>query len=123
MLGCCPLSCLECSLLSPHPLRPGPKPSSPHLGPSLSLPAPLDAGVEFLSCLSVSSLSQGSAENLSAPHPTYYPSPCESVKVLVTQRCLTPWNSPGKNTGMGSCGLFQGIFLTQGSKLGLPYHK
>ena len=26
----------------------------------------------------------------------------------------TPWNSPGKNTGVGSCSLLQGIFLTQG---------
>ena len=27
----------------------------------------------------------------------------------------SPWNSPGKNTGMGSNFLLQGIFLTQGS--------
>ena len=27
----------------------------------------------------------------------------------------SPWNSPGKNTGMGSDFLLQGIFLTQGS--------
>ena len=32
---------------------------------------------------------------------------------------LCPWNFPGKNTGMGSCALFQGIFPTQGSKLSL----
>ena len=30
-----------------------------------------------------------------------------------------PWNSPGKNTGVVSQSLLQGIFLTQGSKLGL----
>ena len=29
----------------------------------------------------------------------------------------SPWNSPGKNTGMRSFSLFQGIFLTQGSNL------
>ena len=29
------------------------------------------------------------------------------------------WNSPGQNTGMGSLSLLQGIFLTQGSNLGL----
>ena len=59
--------------------------------------------------------------------------------VLVTQLCLTlcgpidykptrflcPWNSSGKNTGVGCRALLQGIFLTQGSNLGLPqilYH-
>ena len=30
-----------------------------------------------------------------------------------------PWNSPGQNTGVGSCSLLQGIFLTQGSNRGL----
>ena len=28
---------------------------------------------------------------------------------------LCPWDSPGKNTGMGSQSPLQGIFLTQGS--------
>ena len=46
-------------------------------------------------------------------------------KVLVTQLfptlcnpmdcSLCPWNSPGKNTGVGCHSLFQGAFLTQGS--------
>ena len=45
------------------------------------------------------------------------------VKVKVAQSCLTvcdphglysPWNSPGKNTGVGSLSLLHGIFLTQG---------
>ena len=49
------------------------------------------------------------------------------VCVLVTQSCptlqshglqhnrlLCPWNSPGKNTGVGSHSLHQGFFLTQG---------
>ena len=31
----------------------------------------------------------------------------------------SPWNSPGQNTGVGSCSLFQGIFPTQGSNPGL----
>ena len=53
------------------------------------------------------------------------------MKVLVTQSYLTlcntmdyslcPWNSPGKNTGVGSHSLLQGIFLTQGSNLGFPH--
>ena len=30
------------------------------------------------------------------------------------------WNSPGQNTGVGSCSLLQGIFPTQGSNPGLP---
>ena len=34
-------------------------------------------------------------------------------------RLLCPWNSPGKNTGVGSHSLLQGIFPTQGSNLGL----
>ena len=31
------------------------------------------------------------------------------------------WDSPGKNTGVGCHSLLQGIFLTQGSNLGLPH--
>ena len=30
-------------------------------------------------------------------------------------RLLCPWDSPGKNTRVGCCALFQGIFPTQGS--------
>ena len=33
---------------------------------------------------------------------------------------LCPWDSPGKNTGVGSDSLLQGIFLTQGWNPGLP---
>ena len=55
------------------------------------------------------------------------------VKPLLAQLCLTlcdhmepvrllcPWNSPGKNTGVESHSLLQGIFLTQGSNSGLPH--
>ena len=32
-----------------------------------------------------------------------------------------PWNSPGQNTGVGSCCLLQGIFPTQESNPGLPH--
>ena len=32
---------------------------------------------------------------------------------------LCPWNSPDKNTGVGSHSLLQGIFLTQGLNLDL----
>ena len=34
-------------------------------------------------------------------------------------RILCPWGSPGKNTGVGSYSLLQGIFPTQGSNPGL----
>ena len=40
---------------------------------------------------------------------------------LPPHRPYSPWNSPGQNTGVGSCSLLQGIFPTQGSNLGLPH--
>ena len=40
---------------------------------------------------------------------------------LQPTRLLCPWNSPGKNTGVGSHSLLQGIFLTQGLNVGLPH--
>src|SRR5574337_516394 len=33
----------------------------------------------------------------------------------------SPWNSPGQNTGVGTCFLLQGIFLTQGLNPGLQH--
>ena len=39
--------------------------------------------------------------------------PCPTLSATpwaVTARLLCPWNSPGKNTGVGSHSLFQGIF-------------
>ena len=36
-------------------------------------------------------------------------------------RLLCPWDSPGKNTRMGSLSLLQGIFPTQRSNSGLPH--
>ena len=55
---------------------------------------------------------------------------CSSVQLLscvqlfatpwtIPARVLCPWNSPGKNIGVGCCFLSKGIFLTQGSNLGL----
>ena len=40
---------------------------------------------------------------------------------LLLARLLCAWNSPGRNTGVGSHSLLQGIFLTQGLNLGLPH--
>ena len=34
---------------------------------------------------------------------------------LQLTRLLSPWDSPGKNTGVGCHALLQGIFQTQGS--------
>ena len=36
---------------------------------------------------------------------------------------LSPWNSPGTNTGVGSLSCLQGIFPTQGSNPGLPHFR
>ena len=35
----------------------------------------------------------------------------------------SPWNSPGQNTGVGSCSLLQGLFPTKGSDPGLLDHR
>ena len=40
---------------------------------------------------------------------------------LYPTRLLCPWDSPGKNTGVGCHALLQGIFPTQGSNPGLPH--
>ena len=42
---------------------------------------------------------------------------------LWTARLLCPWDSPGKNTGMGCHALLQGIFPTQRLNLGLLYYR
>ena len=58
----------------------------------------------------------------------FYTNFSESVSCLVVSNSATPrtvaqllcpWNSPGKNTGVGSHSLLQGIFLTQGLNPGL----
>ena len=46
------------------------------------------------------------------------PTLCDPKDCSLT-RLLCPWNSLGKNTGMGYYGLLQGIFPTQGLNLGL----
>ena len=40
---------------------------------------------------------------------------------LQPTRLLSPWNSPGKKTGVGYHSLLQEIFPTQGSNPGLPH--
>ena len=50
---------------------------------------------------------------------------CKSIvsDSLQPARLLFPWNSPGRNTGVGSLSLLQGIFLTPGPNPGLPHCK
>ena len=43
------------------------------------------------------------------------------VRLFVTPWTYSPWNSPGKNTRVGSLSLLQGIFPTQGLNPGLPH--
>ena len=43
------------------------------------------------------------------------------IATLWTVQVLRPWDSPGKNTGVGSHPLLQGIFPTQGLNSGLPH--
>ena len=38
---------------------------------------------------------------------------------IIASQALSPWDFPGKNTGMGCHFLLNGIFLTQGLNLGL----
>ena len=41
----------------------------------------------------------------------------------VARQLLCPWDSPGKNTGVGCHAFLQGIFPTLGSNLGLPLYR
>ena len=43
------------------------------------------------------------------------------VRLFAAPWVLRPWDSPGKNTGVGCHFLLQGIFPTQGSNPGLPH--
>jgi len=52
--------------------------------------------------------------------PQLCPTLCNPVECS-PPRLLCPWNSLGKNTGVGCHVLLQGIFPTQGSNLGLPH--
>jgi len=60
-------------------------------------------------------------------HQTVFQSSCtildslSCVQLFVTPWTNSPWNSPGQNTGVGSCSLLQRIFPTQGSNPGLPH--
>ena len=49
--------------------------------------------------------------------------PWHIIKAPYPTRLLSPWNSPGKNTGVGCHLLLQGNFPTQGSNPGLLYYR
>ena len=49
-------------------------------------------------------------------------SPVGLFATLWPTSLLYPWDSPGKNTGVGCHALLQGIFPTQGSYLPLPHY-
>ena len=49
------------------------------------------------------------------------PTLCDHVDYIQPTRFLCPWNSPGKNTGVGCHSLLQGILTTQESNLSLPH--
>ena len=46
---------------------------------------------------------------------------CSIVSDSLRPHGLSPWNSPGQNTGVGSLSLLQRIFRTQGSNPGFPH--
>ena len=45
------------------------------------------------------------------------PTLCNPIDCMQPTRLLCPWDSPGKNTGVGCHSLLQGIFLVQGLNL------
>ena len=45
---------------------------------------------------------------------------CDSMDCSPPGRLVCPWNSPGQNTGVGSCTILERIFPTQGSNPVLP---
>ena len=63
---------------------------------------------------------------MTSHHALYISVSCSVVLTLVTsltvaRRLLCPWKSPGKNNGVGSHSLLQGIFPVQGSNSGLSH--
>ena len=68
----------------------------------------------------------GSVRQVTLFVPQLYPTLCNLMDCIPPGS--SPWDSPGKNTGVGGHSLLQGIFPTQGSNLDLlhcsqiPYH-
>ena len=78
--------------------------------------------VSYVSCIGRKILYQG--HHLGSPWTCMKESESETCSVVsnsLRPHGLSPWNSPGKNTGAGSLSLLQEIFPTQGSNPGLPH--
>ena len=69
--------------------------------------APTEAGNGFLPCTHACSIASVVSDCV------------RPYGLLLPARLLRPWNSPGRNTGVGCCALLQGIFPTQGLDLHL----
>ena len=69
--------------------------------------SPTEAGNGFLSCTHACSVASGMSDCV------------QPYGLLLPTRLLCPWDSPGKNTGVGCHALLQGIFPTQGLNLHL----
>ena len=92
-------------VLTPNFLSlPNPPPPNPHTHTKVLKIMPLVCPFTFYQ-LRFSSVSCSVMSNSVQPHG------------LWPARLLCPWNSPGKNTGMGSQSLLQGFLLTQGPNL------
>ena len=72
----------------------------------------------------LSSLTRDWTCSLSSESPRVLTTSFESFSVVsdaLRPHGLSPWNSPGQNTGVGILSLLQGIFPTQESNPGFPH--
>ena len=68
-------------------------------------------------CQTVGFISHSNSETILSLRVCLVTSDSLRPRGLQPARLLCPWDSPGKNTGVGCHALLQGIFLTQGSNL------
>ena len=60
-------------------------------------------------------------DNVCGPHAISEWESLSRVLLFLTPWTISPWDSPGHNTGVGSLSLLQETFLTQGSNPDLPH--
>ena len=120
LCNCCALLTLLSSLLGGIPFISLSSPPSPqHNCPSFQVPPEATTLTKFSVVLSAGYYMSPSGVS---QHPLYNSLNLWKVLVAHSQwphglqptRLLCPWNSSGKNTGVGCYSLLQGIFLTQG---------
>ena len=72
---------------------------------------------------SISFVSNKAVTNLKSEVAQLCPTLCDPMDCSLpgSEEPLSPWNFPGKSTGVGCHFLLQGIFPTQGSNWGLPH--